>query len=199
MAGGMRFLGTAAQFYQPAQQLYSAFLVKPSIQEFRADPSVKTAFNVGGNLIGVIGFERFLQALFRYGLKLVIKSRLVDQRIGDEMVDNMKSRVPVDSGALLNGITVDKSSDLITVSASSVHGEDYAPFVEYGTGDNGKVADDSFFEDGTSAGVPLHSGGRHHAATPPEPFFWQSAREGLAAHRQSLDEAINETTHEEGF
>jgi hypothetical protein len=130
--------------------------------------------------------------LFKYGLKLAIKASLADQQIGEKMVDDMKGRVPKDTGKLLNGIKMEKESDLITVSASAIDerdGEDYAMFVEFGTGDNGKVADDSFFNDGTDAGIVFHSGGRHHAATPAEPFFWDAARDGLAKHRELLEQA----------
>jgi HK97 gp10 family phage protein len=195
---GARFLGTAASFYQPAQQLQSTLRIRHSYREFAAVPNVQTAWGFGSNLVGVIGTQRVVGALVKYGVKLAIKSHQADVDAGNEMVNLMKSRVPVDTGNLLNGITMEDDDGLITVTASGVRdrGADYARFVEFGT-KGSSVADESFFEDGSSAGAALRP--RTGGGSPAQPFFWNSAHEVAEKHAITLDKASGEAAQEEGF
>jgi HK97 gp10 family phage protein len=197
---GARFLGTAASFYQPAQQLQSALHVRSAYRGFVQAPNVQTAWGVGSNLVGVIGTERVVGALVRYGVKLAIKSHQADVDAGNEMVQLMKSRVPVDTGRLLNGITMEDQDGTITVTASAAHdgGADYARFVEFGT-KGGSVADESFFEDGATAGAALRPRAGDGGGSPAQPFFWNSAHEVADKHAIALDNASGEAAKEEGL
>jgi HK97 gp10 family phage protein len=197
---GARFLGTAASFYQPAQQLQSVLHIRSAYQGFVQAPNVQTAWGFGSNLVGVIGTERVVGALVKYGVKLAIKSHQADVDAGNEMVQLMKSRVPVDTGNLLNGITMEDEDGQITVTASAVRegDADYARFVEFGT-KGGGVADESFFEDGANAGAALKPRASGGGGSPAQPFFWNSAHEVADKHGIALDKASGEAAQEEGF
>lgn len=197
---GARFLGTAASFYQPAQQLQSTLRIRHSYREFASAPNVQTAWGFGSNVVGVIGTERVVGALVKYGVKLAIKSHQADVDAGNEMVSLMKSRVPVDTGRLLNGITMEDDDGQITVTASAARDgdADYARFVEFGT-KGGTVADDNFFQDGTDAGAALRLRSGGGGGSPAQPFFWNSAHEVADRHAIALDKASGDATQEEGF
>jgi HK97 gp10 family phage protein len=197
---GARFLGTAASFYQPAQQLQSAVHIRSAYRGFVQAPNAQTAWGFGSNLVGVIGTERVVGALVKYGVKLAIKSHQADVDAGNEMVELMKSRVPVDTGTLLNGITMEDQDGLITVTASATRddGADYARFVEFGTKGR-SVADDTFFEDGASAGAALRPRAGDGSGSPAQPFFWNSAHEVADKHVIALGRASGEAANEEGF
>jgi hypothetical protein len=79
--------------------------LKESVQAFGGNPNAQTAWNVGGNLVGVIGLSTFYGQLAKYAVKLATRSHQAGIDAANEMVDLMKSRVPQDSGALLNGIS----------------------------------------------------------------------------------------------
>ncbi len=142
---------------------------------FAAIPSVKAAFETGSGLVGVIGLDRIVGALVKFGVKLVIKSRLADEGAAEDMVGQMRADVPLDSGRLLNGITYEiEDNGTIVVTASAVHpggdDDDYARYVEFGT----------FRMDA-------------------EPFFMSAAREALERRGASLDDAVAAAAEEEGL
>jgi HK97 gp10 family phage protein len=141
--------------------------LKESVKEFGGNPGVQTAWNVGGNLVGIIGLPTFYGQLAKYAVKLATRSHQVGIDAANEMVDLMKSRVPQDTGALLNGISWEEDDGEFTVSASAISPTgshaDYAPFVEYGT---------QFNE--------------------PQPFFWNSADETLGKWRGAVQRIPNE-------
>jgi len=196
----------AASFYGAARVVTGAQRInqaRSAATAFARVPSVETAWNLGGTVVGVPGVNILVGHLVKYGVKLALNSGKVDEAAAAEMVSLMKSRVPVDTGNLLNGISYENSGGEITVTASAIKessGVDYARFVEFGTDDNGAVAEDSFFADGSDAGTPLRrSSRRGHGATPAQPFFWNSAREVLAKRGRQLEDVARQTASEEGF
>lgn len=190
----------AARIATGARQINRA---RSAATTFARVPSVEAAWNLGGTIVGVPGVNIFVGKLVKYGVKLALNSGKVDEAAAVEMVSLMKSRVPVDTGNLLNGISYENSGGDITVTASAIKensGVDYARFVEFGTHGNGAVADDSFFADGSDAGTPLRrSSRRGHGATPAQPFFWNSAREVLAKRGQQLEDVVTQTKSETGW
>lgn len=161
------------------EQVEGAVRAGKGIRAFAAIPSVASAFETGRGLIGVIGTDRVVASLVRFGLKLALKARRGDEDSAAEMVDRMKAEVPERTGRLLNGITFEIDEDgTAQVRASAVNpsgraggeGADYARFVEFGT--------------------------EHMAA---EPFFLEVARAVLEERGRSLDEAVSAAAGEEGF
>jgi len=141
--------------------------LKEAVHEFGGNPNVQTAWNVGGGLVGVVGLPTVYRQLAKYAVKLATRSHQVGRDAAEEMVNLMKSRVPVDSGALLNGISWEEDDRYFTVTASaeSPTGShaDYAPYVEYGTKFNEA-----------------------------QPFFWNSANEVLEKWGDSLQRIASE-------
>lgn len=116
----------------------------------------------------------------------------------DVMVGLARSRAPVDTGRLLNGITGSEKGDYFEFRASAISDrgqpEDYARFEEFGhavaggaaVSGNALVADESFF----AGNGHWRSHRRARAdAVPAQPFFFGSAAEGLAS-RGTPDEII---------
>jgi HK97 gp10 family phage protein len=146
---------------------HSAHHIRHDFKGFTENPNVQTAHLVGKDLVGVIGVSTFYGQLAKYAVKLATRSHQAGIDAANEMVDLMKSRVPQDSGALLNGISWEEDNGTFTVTASAISPtgshEDYAPFVEYGT---------QFDE--------------------PQPFFWNSADETLEKWRDVVQRIPNE-------
>ncbi len=129
------------------------------------------------------GVEAFAEAAIKFGLKLAIKSHGVDRDAGEEMAALMRERVPVDSGRLLNGITVREDGDAVVVEASAVRGDfDYARSIEFGH-DVGH---------GDPLGPPRHRRSRaeHGGHAEAEPFFLSSADEVLESRGVAMDDVI---------
>ena len=189
----------AANFYQGIGQARSAMGFVGAVQDFRTGANVQTAWALGGKVVGVIGTERVVGQLVKFGVKLALKSHGVDQSAAAEMVELMKSRVPVDTGRLLNGITMSEDDGMITIEASAARDgdADYARFVEFGTKASA-VADEDFFASGASAGDGLRKRG-HYGDTPAQPFFWNSAKETLAKWGHELSDVIDRSATEEGM
>lgn len=175
---------------------------------------IGTLFSVGRlGFAAVAGVDEFVQAAARFGVKLALGVRKVDGEAGEEMVALMRSRVAVDTGQLLNGIssTTDENG-AVTVQASAIKetgsGEDYAGYVERGTraGVRGRkisyIADEGYFD----LSAPQRRVGatyarsrrqaRGHPGTPSQPFFFDSAAEVLARRGQSLDDAVTNAAAE---
>jgi hypothetical protein len=189
----------AYNFYRQGRSIAA---LPGAIRAFSADANVQTAWTLGGRVVGVIGTERVVRALVKYSLKLGLKSRGVDRSAGEEMVALMRSRVRVDTGRLYNGIDLEESDGLITITAEAVHtGKDhnYARDVEFGR--HARVhADASFFETGAEAGAPLR---RRQpvgdGSVPPHPFFFNSEQEVLNEWPGRLNGAIDDAAQEEGW
>lgn len=189
----------AEDLFQGFHQAHAAAHIGQAYRGLTANPSAQTAWNFGGKLVGVIGTERVVGQLVKFGVKLALKSHGVDQGAAQEMVDLMKSRVPQDTGRLLNGITMSEEDGMITVEASAVRegDADYARFVEFGTKASA-VADEEYFGSGASAGSDLRKRG-HYGDTPAQPFFWNSAKETLAKWGHQLSDVIDQSATEEGL
>lgn len=143
---------------------------------------------------GVDGIGDIAGAITRLGAKLVSRMR---HRHGDmlaEMIQTAKARVPVDTGALLNGIGGRQiDDDAFEFTAEAVHGaENYARDIEFGHGaGHVVVADDDYF-----AGRTSRSGNGQVAA---EPFFFNSADEVLQAHGHELSDIAPGVAREDGW
>lgn len=145
-----------------------------------------------------------------------LASRTGDDAV-DEMLSLMRSRVPQDTGRLLNGIVSYREQDVIVVEASAVRvtqsgkeSADYAAFVEYGTraGERGGrvsyVADEDFFNLSTRPGSGrtykrTRRVYRQHPGTPAQPFFWNSAEEALEHRYHAAAQGILDAARDEGW
>ena len=152
---------------------------------------------------GVDGVPQVTAALKRYPDELVAQLRTRGMAIGQEMVTLARSRVPVQTGVLLNGITAKPTSSptIFELRASGIsnksRGVDYARFVEFGTsgGEAGQ-----FREITSQAGLfgdrldpdrlhPIRKrrrSRRTHGGSKARPFFFTSAKEVMTRHVAEL-------------
>lgn len=193
MAGGV--FGLIGAF----QQAQAGIRLQGSLAAFRAAPGGGTAFQVGSDLVGVIGTDRVVGALVRYGVHLALKAQSVDDGAGQEIVDRARSRVPQDTGTLFNGIERRREGGAIVVSANAVRPGDhnYARDVEFGRGAR-THADAGFFEsaDGPRRRPRQPEGDGSQEA---RPFFLNSAYEVLEGRPERLANASREAAQQEGF
>ncbi|GJD34216.1 HK97 gp10 family phage protein [Methylobacterium aerolatum] len=165
----------------------------PAAQAFARAPGLVPGLKLIDTAAEVIGLERLTGQVAKYAVKLALRGDRSAVEAAALMVDRMRGRVPVDSGRLLHGIGWSQEGHRLTVEASAVHGAaEYARFVEFGHR-NAAVADDGFFAGDAfadDAHPALHArGGASSGETAPEPFFWNSVREGLAQWREGLVDA----------
>lgn len=159
---------------------------------------------------GVVGFDDWTGALVRLAPKIATRARRRDSDALDEMVALARSRVKVDTGRLLNGITGETIDDGAAreFRASAVHddrpkpGEDYVHFVEFGTsggvaGEFHEVATESYFA--TSPTLRRRRSLRTHPGTPPSPFFYVSADEVLAKRNVDMADICPEVAGADGW
>lgn len=154
---------------------------------------------------GVVGWEDVVQALAKIVPKMIAKANKIDRDALDDMVSDAKSRVPVDTGLLLNGIMGEATDDGCEFRASAVRAlsrgesEDYAHFVEFGHHAGGATAADVFA--GNAADFPRRA--RRKSSAPAdiaaEPFFYSSANEALAARGEKMSDVIDQTANEDGW
>lgn len=190
---------SAETLLQGVHQVHAAGHIGAAYRGLTANPSAQTAWNFGGKLVGVIGTERVVGQLVKMGVKMAIKSHAVDQDAAEQMVETMKSRVPVDTGRLVSGITYSEADGVFTVEASAARDgdADYARFVEFGTKAS-SFADSDYFDAGAgSAGADLRKRG-HYGETPAQPFFWNSAKDTLHEWGQELSDVVDQSATEEG-
>lgn len=167
-----------------AEQAHAAVRTPAALRTFISTPNVQTAWNLGGKIVGVIGTERVVGALVKFGVKLALKSRAADEAAGEEMEELAKGRVPELTGTLMQGINAYREGDQVVFVASAIKaGYDYARIVEFGRKAR-RVADSAYFGDGSM---------------PPQPFFYNSAREALEHRGQTLEDAIGSAAQEEGL
>lgn len=172
----------------------AALDIAPAAGGFRAAPGLLSGLRLIDTTVSVVGVERLSGQLAKYAVKLALRSDHLAEQAAAEMVDLMRSRVPQDSGALLNGITWRKEGRTVIVEASAVHpGQDYdyALAVEAGHHAGGTHADASLFEDTTGRGFRSVRPS-HPTEVPAQPFFWNSAREVLAKYRGEFGQAISQ-------
>ncbi|PNG27006.1 HK97 gp10 family phage protein [Methylocella silvestris] len=158
---------------------------------------------------GVVGWPDVVQALAKIARKMAAKSAKVDHDALDDMVSLARSRVPVDTGLLLNGITGEVTDEGFEFRASAVHekasgkpGADYARFVEFGHLTAARraaapaVADDAFF---SGAGAPRARPTKGQTQVEPQPFFFNSAEEALQKRGLAMDDVIAQSAQEDGW
>lgn len=153
---------------------------------FDRTPGVLSGLRLIDTVAGIVGVERLSGQLAKYAVKLALKGDQASLQAAQAMVDLMRSRVPQDSGRLLNSIGYRRDGDLYVVEARADRdGYDYALAVETGHHAGGLHADADLFADTTGRG------GRrvrpsHETDLPGQPFFYGSAREALAGWRREL-------------
>jgi HK97 gp10 family phage protein len=134
---------------------------------------VMTATRFG--LAAASGTDAFVDAAAQFAVKLALQSKATNTEAAEDMVAEMRSRVPQDTGRLFGGITFeadDNGSVQVIASAKTAAGTgfDYAFLVEHGT-----------------------------AHMDAQPYFYGPAEEELAQRGQDLDAAIARAAAEEGF
>jgi hypothetical protein len=196
-------------FYELFHQAHSATQLPGAIAAFRAVPSAETAFQVGGKVVGVLGTDRVVGSMVKYGVKLALRAGRNDRDAGGRIVELARSRVAQDTGTLFNGIESDAEGEVVTVTASAVRTsssgkeeENYALFVEKGTrpgvrgGSVSHVADEGFYS-GTSRPKPrTRRVYRTHPGTPARPFFYNSAEEVLGDRYEAARAAADDVPDE---
>ena len=161
----------------------------------------------------VIGFEATLVSLAVFIDVMTWRAVLRDQQMAEDMVKLMKSRVPDKTGRLLNGISWRQLGNIFEVRASAHRSsgaetaqEDYATFVEHGTHPSkggsdriggGLAVNNGFFA--RAASSPHPSGTRAHAATPAEPFFYNSAAEIMAQRGVAANAVVTNSARDADF
>lgn len=170
---------------------------------------------------GVLGWSDVASALARIIPKMVIQAKKRDSGALAEMVELARSRAPVDSGLLLNGITGEATENYhefrasaVRVSSSSKEQEDYAHFVEFGTQAGVRTrrveyaARDGLFSLDPSATSAFPSGAsrtrarrqyRGHPGTPAQPFFYNSANEVLEKRGIDMQSVVSDAGKEDGW
>lgn len=166
---------------------------------FDLKPGVLSGLRLVDTVSGIIGVDRISGQLAKYAVKLALKGDQASLHAAQEMVELMRSRVPVDSGLLLNGIGYRHEGGLYVVEATADRGGyDYALAVEAGHHAGGTHADADFFADTTG------KGGRQvressESDVPGQPFFYGSAREALSDWGSELGASIGSSAREEGL
>jgi hypothetical protein len=172
-------------------------------------PAILSAFQgQSRGMIALEGAAALFEAFEHWPVDIERSAAVLAHRVLEEGLDLMRSRVPVDSGLLLNGITGEVQDGFGEFRASarrqSAAGgaqEDYAHFVEFGTaaGTYGARASidqrDGLFSipaDATSA-FPTNTVTsrarqqyRSHGGTEARPFFFDSAQEAFDSHAEDF-------------
>jgi hypothetical protein len=161
-------------------------------KDFSSGRGVLSGLRLIDSAADIIGIERITKQVVQYAVKLVLKSDDAGEKAAREMVDLMRSRVPQDSGLLLNGITYHREGKMWVVEATADRdGYDYALAVEAGHRAGGTVADASLFDDTTGAGGrAVRSAGPSDVEG--QPYFYNSAREALSDWAGELRSASRE-------
>lgn len=173
-------------------QGYSAVSLTAAARDFSTGRGVLSGLRLIDTTVGIFGIESITKQVVQFGVKLALRSDNASEQAAREMVDLMRSRVPQDTGALLNGITYRREGKVWIVEATADRGgHDYALAVEAGHRAGGTVADGSLFADTTG------EGGRQVRAAGPtdvegQPYFYNSAREALSDWTGELRAASRE-------
>lgn len=173
-------------------QGYSAATLTGAARDFSTRGGVLSGLRLIDTVSSIFGVEAITKQVVQYGVKLALKSDNASEAAAREMVELMRSRVPQDTGALLNGITYRREGKMWIVEATADRGGyDYALAVEAGHRAGGTVADADLFSDTTGAG------GRSVQSSGPsdvegQPYFYNSAREALSDWAGELRSASRE-------
>ena len=188
-----------AEAYGYVDQAQSALGLTEEARGFARAPGVLSGLRLIDTVTGIVGIERISGQLAKYAVKLALRGDQASLHAAQAMVDLMRSRVPQDTGLLLNGIGYRREGGSYVVEATADHaGYDYALAVETGHHAGGLHADADFFADTTGrGGHPVRVS--HETDVPGEPFFYGSAREALAAWNRELADGIRASAREEGL
>ncbi|KQP34300.1 hypothetical protein ASF27_01695 [Methylobacterium sp. Leaf102] len=176
-----------------------ALELAPAARSFRVGPGALSSFRLLDAAASVIGVDRISGQLASLAVKMALRSDRAAEGIAAEMVQEMRARVPKDSGTLFNGITWRNEGRTIIVEASAVRGgDDYARWVEFGHQAGGQHADADYFANGDHGAIR-----RRPASQPttvrPEPYFWDAARAGLVNLRGEMALEARAAGREERF
>lgn len=165
---------------------------------------------------GIIGWPEMRFALTEIAPRLARRMHQSHSKALDEMVSLARSRVPVDTGKLVNGITGQREGDYFVMRARAARDEgsaDYARFVEFGTQAGVRhrrveyQARTGFysnpvtgFEDGPGESAPrTRKQYRAHPGTQAQPYFYNSAREVMERHFMAVEKLPAEIGQQLGF
>ena len=177
----------------------AALSLTEAARGFDLRPGVLSGLRLVDTVSGIVGVDRISGQLAKFAVKLALKSDQASLHAAQEMVELMRSRVPVDSGLLLNGIGFHREGGFYVVEATADRGGyDYALAVEAGHHAGGTHADADLFADTTG------KGGRqvresHESDVPGQPFFYGSAREALSDWSSELGASVGSSAREEGL
>ncbi|WP_163006097.1 HK97 gp10 family phage protein [Methylobacterium brachiatum] len=167
---------------------------------FDQRPGVLSGLRLLDTVSGIVGIDRISGQLAKYAVKLALKSDQASLHAAQEMVELMRSRVPQDTGALLNGISYRREGGFYVVEATADRGGyDYALAVEAGHHAGGSgLADADMFADTTGRGGQ-RARGSSETDVAAQPFFYGSAREALSDWASELGGSIGSAAREEGL
>lgn len=88
---------------------------------FDRAPGLLSGLRLTDTVAGVVGVERISGQLAKYAVKLALRGDQASLHAAQAMVDLMRSRVPRDTGRLLNGIGYRREGALYVVEATADH------------------------------------------------------------------------------
>lgn len=168
-------------------------------RDFRTAPGVLSGLRLIDTVAEIVGIERITGQIVKYAVGLALKADNASEQAAREMVELMRSRVPQDTGLLLNGITYRRDGKTWVVEATADRdGYDYALAVEAGHRAGGIVADAGLFADTTGAGGrAVRAAGPTDVAA--QPYFYDSAREALSDWASGLRAGATASAREAGL
>lgn len=181
-------------------------------------PLAGAALTLVGDLraAGILGWPEMQFALTEIVPRLVGRAHQDNGRAIEAMVSLARSRVPVDTGRLVNGITGAVEGEYYVMRARAARDEgsaDYARFVEFGTQPGRRSRRVEYqaltgfyanpvtgFESGPGVPAPrTRKQYRGHPGTQAQPYFFNSAREVMEKHFMSIERLPAEIGRQLGF
>lgn len=141
---------------------------------------------------GIEGVGRLAGGLAKIAAKLAMRGDGLSEKTVRWIVNDMRARVPVDTGALLNSIRAWREGAVWVITADARNprdGADYGYWVEYGTA--ARVVTRGTFD---SAHDPAG-----HPGTTAQPFFWPAVEAGLERRDLDLADVIEGLPGEAGL
>lgn len=185
--------------FGPIGQGMAALDLTSAARGFDRTPGVLSGLRLVDIVAGIVGVDRLSGQLAKYAVKLALRGDQASLHAAQAMVELMRSRVPQDTGLLLNGISYRREGAVYIVTATADRGGyDYALAVEAGHHAGGTMADADLFADTTG------KGGRrvrasHESDVPGQPYFYASAREALSEWSRDLEAGLAASAREEGL
>lgn len=150
---------------------------------------------------GIAGLGRLAGAFAKFGTTLALRADRLNEKSIRWIVNDMRARVPVDTGALLNSIRYWRDGRFWVVTADAQNprdGTDYGYWVEYGTtgGDRG-VSRITFA--GAEDMARRRISYRSHPGTEAQPFFWPAIEAGVERRNLELGDVLAGLPEESGL